>query len=102
MIRINADGGRAGDAACVQFLDAGGAPCDELVTAIESAIESLSDDGVLTVFSSRDDARAAVEAHCDAQQSSGVSLVTAFSHSNGITFVIRRAHSDVGDNARGV
>lgn len=98
MIHINADGERAADAPGVQFLDAGGAPCDELVAAIESTIESVSDDGVLTVYSSRDGARAAVEAHFVVQQSSGVALVTAFAHSDGITFVFRRTNSEVGGN----
>lgn len=100
MIRINSDAGGSGDPPAVQFLDAGAAPRDELVAAIESAIEPLSDDGVLTVYSSHDDARAAVESYCDAHRSSGVGLVTAFAHSHGVTFVIRRTDSEVGDDVR--
>lgn len=90
MDHISANGSRAGHGPDVEFLDCGEAPCGELIAAIDTEIDSLPDDGILTVYSSRAGAKEAVEAHCATARSMCTVLVATIAHSGGTTFVIRR------------
>lgn len=76
-----------GDSDVVAFLDAPTLDIADLTAAIVDAFSRLATDAVLTVFSASIDASDVV----DLTAPHGIELVHAVPHTNGTTFILRRA-----------